>query len=569
MQEPTCRGCGARLAYSAADQALKCDYCDTVTPIAQDAEPDEGAPRLIVPLAVSEREVTRAVDTLLADGAYTPDDLLDRAVITRREHVYVPVYVFEGSYEAVWTASFGYDRNEHYTEYEARTENGQTRTVPVTRTRTVTDWVPANGNDAGDFTVTGYAGGHLAGKAAELVETGTVFGRTRAYQSSFTSGLQVEAFQGGDDDVFARRARTQVDKLIERNVKAHGQGTSQRDWHWTARITERTATRVLLPVCHVVYEYEAKAYHVWFDGADVRRQAADPLPQDQKRKRSVHLGYVPAVASSVPLFLAGILSVPGGPLAAVSWSTAGIVAGAWTFTGVRASLILSGSRRARAARLAARQSGHGAAPARRVWRLWPTNRFADIVLVGLATVLFWTAQSHVVDVQREERWQLVLAERKARAAQLLQEARDRAEADVRRAVFPGQKFEGTSIEPILVAAARDDWATVDTLAPKAPHAAAQAGKRAGKRGNAERAAIAALRNAPDAAAAWLALATAWCANDEPVLARQGLRLALHFGADRKEALGELHKLEATFTQPDNRHLRALVAEVRSKSNDIP
>ena len=158
---------------------------------------------------------------------------------------------------------------------------------------------------------------------------------------------------------------------------------------------------------------------------------------------------------------------------------------------------------------------------------------------------------------------------RARAAQLLQEARDRAEADVRRAVFPGQKFEGTSIEPILVAAARDDWATVDTLAPKAPHAAAQAGKRAGKRGNAERAAIAALRNAPDAAAAWLALATAWCANDEPVLARQGLRLALHFGADRKEALGELHKLEATFTQPDNRHLRALVAEVRSKSNDIP
>ncbi len=572
MQEPTCRGCGARLAYSAADQALKCDYCDTVTPIAQDGEPEDGAPRLIVPLAVSEREVTRAVDTLLASGAYTPDDLLDRAVVTRREHLYVPVYVFEGSYEAVWTASFGYDRNEHYTEHETRTENGQTRTVPVTRTRTVTDWVPANGNDAGDFTVNGYAGGRLAGKAAELVETGTVFGRTRAYQPSFTSGLEVEAFQGGDDDVFARRARTRVDALIERNVKAHGQGTSQRDWHWTARITERTATRVLLPVCHVVYEYEAKAYHVWFDGADLRRQAADPLPQDQKRKRSVNLGYVPAVAASVQLFLAGILTEPGGgPLAAASWSTAGIVAGAWLFTGVRASLILSGSRRARAARLAERTAGHGAPSARRTWRLWPTNRFADIALVGLATVLFWTAQSHVVDVQREEKWQLVLAERKARAAQQLLEARDRAEADVRHLMVPGQKVAGTNIEPILLMAARDDWTSVDALARKAPHAPAKAEKRgnAGKRGNAERAAIAALRNAPDAAAAWLALATIWCANDEPVLARQGLRLALHFGADRKAALDELRKLEATFAKPDNRHLRVLVAEVRGGSNEIP
>jgi hypothetical protein len=564
MQEPTCRGCGARLAYSAADQALKCDYCDTVTPIRQDDEQEDGAPRLIVPLAVSERDVTRAVDTLLASGAYTPDDLLDRAVITRREHFYVPVYVFEGSYDAVWTASFGYDRNEHYTAHETRTENGQTRTVPVTRTRTVTDWVPANGNDAGDFTVTGYAGARLAGKAAELVETGTVFGRTRAYQSSFTSGVQVEPFQGGDGDVFAQRARARVDALIERNVKAHGQGTSQRDWHWTARITERTATRVLLPVCHVVYEYGAKAYHVWFDGADVSRQAADPLPQDQTRKRSVNLGYVPAVASSVQLFLAGILSEPAGPFAAVSWSTAGIVAGAWMFNAVRAFLILSGSRRARAARLAARTAGRGGSTGR-TWRLWPTHQVADIALVGLATVLFWTAQSHVVDVQRAEKWQLVLAERKARAAQQEQEARDRAEGEIRRLMVPGRKVAGTPIEPLLIAAARGNWTAVDTLAHKATHAAAKAGKR----GDAERAAIAALRNAPDDAAAWLALATVWCAHDEPVLARQGLRLALHFSADRKEALAELRKLEATFATPDSRHLRALVADVRATSNSIP
>jgi hypothetical protein len=266
----------------------------------------------------------------------------------------------------------------------------------------------------------------------------------------------------------------------------------------------------------------------------------------------------------VQLFLAGILTDPdGGPLAAVSWSTAAIVAGAWMFTGVRTALILSGSRRARAARLAERAAGRGA-PTSRTWRLWPTNRFADIALVGLATVLFWTAQSHAVDDLREDKWQLVLAERKARAAQQLQEARDKAEAEVRSAVFQARKIQGTNIEPILVAAARDDWATVDALAHKIHPV-----PKGGKRGNAERAAIASLRNAPDDAAAWRALATVWCANDDAVLARQGLRLALHFGADRKAALDELRKLEATFTKPDNRHLRALVADVRSKSNDIP
>jgi hypothetical protein len=570
MEESTCRGCGASLTYSAADQALKCDYCDTVTPIRQDDDREDGAPRLIVPLAIGEREVIRAVDALLASGTYTPDDLLDRAVITRRENFYVPAYVFEGSYEAVWTASFGYDRTEHYTAHETRTDNGKTRTVPVSRSRTVTDWVPANGNDAGDFTVTGYAGARLAAGAADMIESGTVFGRTRAYQASFTSGIHVEAFQGGDADVFAKRAKAKVDALIERNVKAHKQGTGQRDWHWTARIGDRTATPVLLPVCHVVYEYQAKAYHVWFDGADVCRHAADPLPQDQRRKRSVNLGYVPAWAASAQLVFAGLMSEPAGPFAAVSWSTACIVAGAWTFSAVRAWLILSGSRRVRAARLAQRSAGRGAAPGH-AWRLWPANRFADIVLVGLATVLFWTAQSRVVDVEREEKWTAMQAERKARAAQEEQVARDKAVADVRYAIVPGQKIEGTGLEPMLIAAARDDWTSVDTLAHKAaPHADRKAADpNAGKRGNAERAAIAALRVAPDSGAAWFALSAVWCANGETALARQGLRLALHFSTDRKQALAELRHLEAKAASSGNWPQRDLLADLRNTAARIP
>lgn len=520
--------------------------------------------RLIVPLSVTERDVTGAVDTLLASGAYTPDDLLDRAVITRRETCYVPVCVFEGRYDAAWTASFGYDRHEHYTEFETRIENGETRTEPVSRTRVVTDWVPASGRAAGDFTVTAYAGARLAGKAADLVETATVAGRTRAYAASFTSGLDVEAFQGGDDDVFARRAQRRVDAFIEGKVKAHGQGTAQRDWHWSARITARTATRVLLPVCHVVYEYKGKAYHVWFDGADVRRMAADRLPRDRERVRSIHLGFVPAGAATAQLLLAGIMSRPGGPLAAVSWATAGVVAGAWLFCGVRAWLIFSDSRRIRAARLAARRAGHGAAPAP-VRRRWPTTRFADVALVGLATVLFLAAQWRVLDAGREAAWQHILAVEKAQEERQAREARDQAEADVRRALFPDRKFEGSSIEGMLVAAARDDWPGVDVLAHEARHAASHTGKH----GTPERAAIAALRAAPDDAAAWLALATVWCGSGEAPLARQGLRLALHFGTDRKAALEQLRALEATFTAPDQRDVRALVADVRGAANAIP
>jgi tetratricopeptide (TPR) repeat protein len=590
-----------------------------MTPDRQEANEAHGGPRLIVPLNMSEREVDLAVDKLLASGVHTPDDLLDRAVITRRDAYYVPVFVFEGSYEATWTASFGYDRTEHYTDYQNRTENGETRRVPVTRQRVVTDWHPMHGNDAGDFTVTAYAGARLASKAVELVESGAVFGRTQAYQPSLTSGLHVEA-PLGENDVYTGRAQPKVNAQIDRSVKAHGQGSSQSDWHWTARITERTATHALLPIRHVVYEYEGKTYNVWFDGAYPFRHVADSLPQDQQRRQHVKLGYVPAAAVSVQLFFAGLLGEPSGPLGAVSWSTAAIVAGAWTFSAVRAFLIQSDSHIRRQTRLAQRRAARGTRPAAsdRPRRWWPTNRLVDGALVALATILFWTIQSHAVDADREAQ---LTAARLAAQAQAAEQERDRLALAVREveSYFTSRsQFAGTAIYSMLVAAARNGWTEVDALAHDkvAPAAVSPAGRQAAldaiaaglaalkkdrdaaaiaafaraakadpgnaqahaylaaaelKAGDAIHASDAvdqALRLAPDNATAWFVQSILWMSSQE-ALARQGLRLTLHFSDDRKQTMADLHALQAEFTSYDTSRGRAVVADVLNAAAAIP
>jgi tetratricopeptide (TPR) repeat protein len=563
----------------------------------------------------------------LASGAQTPDDLLDRAVITRRDAYYVPVYVFEGSYEATWTASFGYNRAKYHTDYQSRTENGSTRRAPGTSRFVVTDWHPAHGTDIGDFTVTAYAGARLASKAIELVESSVVFGRTQAYQPSFTDGLHVETALG-ESDVYARRAQAKVDAHIERSVKAHGQGSSQSDWHWTARITERTATHALLPIRHVVYEYEGKTYNVWFDGADrLRQPVADPLPQDQRRKRQLKLGYVPAAAASVQLLFAGLLGEPSGPFGAVSWSTAGIVAGAWTFSAVRASLLQSDSHIRRQARLSQRTATRGARPAApgRNRRRWPTNRLADGALVTLATVLFWTAQSHVVDAEREAKRAATRQAAQAQAAKLAQEAAKleqetlaRAAREVEDDAHRDHTFAGTRIHPMLIAAARNGWTDVDALAHKAAAPAPVSPARrqaaldaiaaglaalekdndaaaiaafaravtadpgngqahadlaavylkAGKTGRAQDAVAQALRSAPDNALAWFVQSTLWCGSHE-ALARQGLRLMLHFSADRKQAMADLRALRDDFTRRGVRRLAYLVGGVHDKAGTVP
>lgn len=348
----SCRGCGASLEYSATDVALRCQYCATLTEIESEEEAElPDAPQLIIPLSVDEAKLTERVFEHLATGDLTPDHLLEHATFTQKDRFYAPAYVFHGSYEAQWTASFGYDRTEHYTVYENRTENGHTRQVPVTKTRTVTDWRPVNGNDSGRFAVRAYAGNRLAGAtvdAINLVEA-TDLPDPVAYNPKFATGISSEAFTQSDDDAYQARAKAQVNAVIDAGVSSHAQGDRQRDWHWTASIRKQ-ATTLLVPVCHVVFEFEGKAYNVWLSGADSNRMLADPLPVDEARKKSLSLGTWPLMASAVSGGLAVFKFDAGWALPLI-----GLV-GTAVYAGMRHNAIVGHSKALRQALLASRRA---------------------------------------------------------------------------------------------------------------------------------------------------------------------------------------------------------------------
>ncbi len=295
-----CRGCGSSLEYSAKDQSSKCPYCGTVTviPVAEDELPDN--PSAILPLTVELTELTDAVYEHLASGDMTPDQLLEHATFTKKERFYTPAYGFRGDFEAKWTASFGYNRREEYTAYETRTENGQSYRVPVTKTRTVTDWRPVSGTDTGAFAVLAYAGKQLLETttgAVSLVEK-QPDGEVVPFNPSYTTGIPVEPYAASADDAYRDRADSQVNQIIDRSVHQHAQGDRQKDWHWTATINKDSFT-MLVPLCHAVYEYQGASYHVWLSGTNASRLAADQLPVDVNRKRAVKYGFLPILAAAV------------------------------------------------------------------------------------------------------------------------------------------------------------------------------------------------------------------------------------------------------------------------------
>ncbi|MEQ1496983.1 MAG: hypothetical protein ABL912_14635, partial [Novosphingobium sp.] len=156
-----CKSCGAEIEYAAGSQSLVCLYCGANNEIHKAENQLPVTVEKVIPMSVSQEDLERRVYAYMATGDYTPDDMLEAATFVKKERFYVPAFGFRVSYEATWTASFGYDREESYTAYRTVTRNNRQHQEAYTAYKTVTDWRPANGVDSGIFSVSTYAGKKL------------------------------------------------------------------------------------------------------------------------------------------------------------------------------------------------------------------------------------------------------------------------------------------------------------------------------------------------------------------------------------------------------------------------
>ena len=349
-----CRSCGAEIVFEPGQQALACEYCGTVNEIRPQGAPDYTPPAAferIVPMRVTPQALDDRVLAYIASGDFTPDDMLEHARITLRERYYVPVFVFQVDYQATWQAYFGFDRQEPYTEY--RMVNG--RRQAYTAHRTVTDWRPASGSDSGHFAIGAYGGKKLGSEGlapAALAARAAAEGDAIAYDASYTAGFEVESFTRPQAQALAALERD-IDQRIGQRVKRHAQGDRQRDWRWNAQHSHTCAT-CAAPICHAVYEYGGKSYHVWLgghaEGRDNTAISADPLPVDEGKKSAATLGLLPGAA--------GLLSMLGSGAYWENFSTASLLAVVLAFGWglMRRHALLAHSRAVREALFVQRQA---------------------------------------------------------------------------------------------------------------------------------------------------------------------------------------------------------------------
>ena len=289
-----CNSCGAGIVFEAGKQSLTCPFCGAVNQVARPEDALETSFDRIVPITVTPHELDNRLYAYMASGDFTPDDMIEASTITLRERYYVPAFAFKVEYEATWTASFGFDRQEPYTAYRNVTSNGRTRQEAYTAYKTVTDWRPANGLEAGIFDVAGYAGTQLNGSPlapVDLVVHAVIHGSPTVYNPSFIKGFEVEGFSVPERKVFDS-LKDEINTNIDERVKNHAQGNKQRDWHWNARMSHDTTTYAV-PICHGAFQYGDKEYNVWVGGHDVETIRADKLPVDKDKQKTANIGFIP------------------------------------------------------------------------------------------------------------------------------------------------------------------------------------------------------------------------------------------------------------------------------------
>ncbi|HEX8611614.1 MAG TPA: tetratricopeptide repeat protein [Telluria sp.] len=346
-----CKGCGARLSYAAGLQALQCEYCDTVTQIARAAPAAAGtAAQLLVPMTLDDNVLAYAVLQHLAANDQVPDDMVERAVLSAKRF-YMPCFAFTGSYAATWTASFGYNRTETYTDHVDRLGDGKHERVPVTKNRTVVDWRPVSGQDAGNFALLSYGGSGLAPSVLPLLERVRNAPTATPFDVSYVSGIDTQPYTLAAKDTYALHTEAQIGRLVEASVKRHGQGDQQRDWHWNAS-SRWDAAAVYVPVGHVVLEYGGRQYNVWVDGTNAANLVTDALPGNRVKGSHIARGMILPIIALVALVLTGLAS--NSFFYEMKMERVGAVAALWFLSAWRERRRARRSRQVRQAALAKR-----------------------------------------------------------------------------------------------------------------------------------------------------------------------------------------------------------------------
>ncbi|HEV8569886.1 MAG TPA: hypothetical protein VGQ92_22830 [Actinoplanes sp.] len=250
----TCRGCGA---VTQSDKISdRCQFCGA--PLVADATSGEMvAPEAVVPFGLDRAALREALRKWASSRWFAPNGLKKVTEAESSHSTYLPHW----TYDARTTSRYTGARGEHYYETETYTENGDTKTRQVQRTR----WYPARGVVARDFDDVLVAGtSRVSVEHLDKLEPWPL-PEAEPYRPEFLAGHETLRYDV-EPEAGLDTAKSRMAPIIEGDCRDDIGGDEQRVDSVDTDYREVAFKLMLLPVWIACYLHAGKTYNILVNG---------------------------------------------------------------------------------------------------------------------------------------------------------------------------------------------------------------------------------------------------------------------------------------------------------------
>lgn len=282
LQQVICPSCKRPInTFNPNKLMAECPYCHSkmVNPLVKQKEVI--APERIIPFTTNEQTFENAMINTLVNQDYVARNIFDSISTGDVIQAYLPMYLFEGTYNASWSCESSYE-DQKVDISRNWFDSGKTIS-----TKKVKKWRPQNGNASGNFSFL-----CLANENGNIPEELREFTRMFPYDVMMSREFSTKLVEGNealmpyerDADptlVWQTRGKEMVDYTAQQAALQQIGNQEIRNFRASSSFNLTTLGRyVLVPFWFVYYNYESKQYHFLMDGLGERTSYTYPVDQE-------------------------------------------------------------------------------------------------------------------------------------------------------------------------------------------------------------------------------------------------------------------------------------------------
>ncbi|PKP01509.1 MAG: hypothetical protein CVU11_15015 [Bacteroidetes bacterium HGW-Bacteroidetes-6] len=263
-----CSACGASSTFQPNIASDNCPFCGNPIVIASGTTCSVIKPMSMLPFKITQKEAYEGFRKWIKKLWFAPSAL--KKFVTQPDKLkgmYIPFWTYDSDTYSRYTGA----RGTHYYVTETYTENGQTKTRQVQKTR----WTPVSGSVSHFFDdVLIVASNSLPRKYVDKLEPWD-FENLTAFDERFLSGFRTETYQIDLKEGFDL-AKKVMDSTIRNMVRRDIGGDEQRIYSVSTQYSNITFKHLLLPIWISAYRFKKKVYRFLVNGRTGEVQGERP-----------------------------------------------------------------------------------------------------------------------------------------------------------------------------------------------------------------------------------------------------------------------------------------------------